>query len=153
LAHANATGRAPTSRELLARLLAATPAADRPLVEEWWTRRVLNDLRVTEAVAARLPDGRFRVDVGLDARTFETTGGSERERPFDGNVELVVRAARSERGDDEAPPLHSARHVVRGTTRLSILVDGRPGEVLVDPRRLLLDRDRADDARGVEIVP
>ncbi len=153
LAHANATGLAPTSRDLLARLLAATPAADRPLVEEWWTRVVLHDLRVTQAVGARLPDGRFRVDVGLDARTFETTDGVERERPFDGDVEVVVRGARSDGDDREAPSLHSARHIVRGPTRLSILVDGRPGEVLVDPRRLLLDRDRADDARGVEIVP
>lgn len=153
LADAKATGRAPTARGLVARLLAATPVADRPLVEEWWTRSVVHDLRVTKAAATRLPGGRYRVDVLVDGRTFETTDGAENERPFNGDVELVVRAARSERGDDEAPPLHSARHVVRGTARLSILVDGRPGEVVVDPRRLLLDRDRADGARDVDVEP
>ncbi|HQN06021.1 MAG TPA: hypothetical protein PLL76_02130 [Thermoanaerobaculia bacterium] len=150
LADAETTGRAPTARDLVARLLAATPAADRPLVEEWWTRSVLHDLRITEAIATRLPDGRYRVDVAVDGRTVEATEGAEKERPFGGDVELVVRAARSDGGDDEAPPLHSARHRVRGPARLSVLVDGRPGEVLLDPRRLLLDRDRADDARDVE---
>ena len=150
LADAKATGRAPTARDLLSRLLAATPVADRPLVEEWWTRSVVHGLRVTKAAATRLPGGRYRVDVVVDGRTFETTDGAEKERAFDGDVELVVRAARSERGDDEAPPLHAGRHRVRGPARLSILVDGRPGEVVLDPRRLLLDRDRADDAREVE---
>jgi len=153
LANANATGRPPSSRDLLARLLAVTPAADRPLVEEWWTRAVLHDVRLSAATARREPDGRFRVDVALEARSVETTGDGERDVPFDADVEVAVLPAGSGRGAGVTTPLHSARHRVRGSTRLSILVEGRPGEVVVDPRRLLLDRDRADDSRDVEDEP
>lgn len=153
LAETNATGRPPTSRDLLARLLAVTPAADRPLVEEWWTRTVLHDVRLTAASATRGSDGRFRVDVAIEGRSVETTGDGDRDVPFDADVEVVVLAAGSGHGAGVTEPLHSARHRVHGPTRLSILVEGRPGEVVLDPRRLLLDRDRSDDARDVGIVP
>ncbi len=146
-------GRAPTSRDLLDSLLRATPAEHLPLVDDWWTRIVLWDLRVASATAHRQPYGRTRVDVGLEARKSDATGGAEKDVPFDETVEVVVTSVAPGSDGSEAPPLHSGRFRITGQTRLSILVDGRPGEVVVDPRHLFLDRDRADNVRSVETTP
>ncbi len=146
-------GRAPTSGDLLGHLLRATPAEQRPLVEEWWTRIALHDVRVTSATAARQSDGRTSVDVVLEASKTDATDGVEKGVPFDEAVEVVVTSADPGAGGSEGPPLHSGRYRVTGRTRLSIPVDGRPGDVVVDPRHLFLDRNRADNVRSVGAVP
>jgi ABC-type transport system involved in multi-copper enzyme maturation permease subunit len=151
LAEATRTGRSPTSRDLLEHLLRATPPEHRPLVEEWWTRIVLHDARVKAAHAERRPDGRYRVEVSVEAEKTETTGGVEKTLEMDEPIEVAILSAEPGSEGREATVLASAPYRVRGSTRLSILVDGLPGSVVLDPRYLLLDRNRADNARTVDV--
>jgi len=109
LAEATASGRAPTSGDLLARLLLAAPEDDRPLVEEWWTRIVLYDLRAAAATAERRADGRYRVDVTVEAERSDATDGVERETAMNGLVEVAVLGEAPGQTRPRASPSSSTR--------------------------------------------
>jgi aminopeptidase N len=150
LREAAATGRAPTSRDLLAHLLGATPVEHRELVREAWTRIVLYDLGVTAARAEREPDGRWRVDVSVAAEKTDGTDGREVTLPVDAELRVTVYAAHPGPGRDGAPVLYSAPHRVSAATALSLFVDRRPAYVAIDPGPLRIDRNRADDLRRID---
>lgn len=150
LAASTPTGRAPTSRDLVEHLVRAVPLSSRPLVEEWWTRSVLHDLRVAGATARRQADGRWRVAVRIDGEATETKGGVVRTAAPAVPVEVALYADDPEGAGEGARPLASVERLVASNALVSIECDSPPRFVALDPRRLLLERSRADNVRPVE---
>ena len=71
---------------------------------------------------------------------------------MDGFVEVAVLGDALDETRD-APVLASGRFRLAAAARLSFLVDAPPRAVSVDPRHLLLDRDRADNERLIDRAP
>jgi len=107
---------------------------------------VLYDLRIAAATATRLPDGRYRVDARVDAARAAVQDGQETALAMNDALEVAVYAE-----SPEAPqPLAKARHVIRGSTDLSIIVSQRPGYVAIDPELRVMDRNPRNNVRKVE---
>lgn len=151
LVQAKAGGRAPTAKDLLEHLRRATPSEHHALLDEWWSQTVLYDLRIATATATRLPDGRYRVEARVEATRTEVRDGKETPLPMDDTLQVAVYAE-SPQGAG-APPLAMARHVIRGTTDLSLIVDQRPESVAIDPELRRIDRNPGNNERKVEEAP
>ena len=148
IARVNAGGSQPTASDLGDALRAVTPAEHRAQLEEWWSGVVLYDLRVASARAARLADGRFRVDARIEGTRTERVEGAETTRPIADAVEIAVYADHPDRSD--APPLYVGRHDVHGTADVSVTVSAEPRYVVVDPNLRRIDRNPDDNLRRVE---
>src|SRR5687768_2753736 len=148
VARTNAGGRAATARDLLEALRAATPAQHHAQLDEWWTRVVLDDWRVASAKATRQSEGRVRVDARIEASRAEVTGGREVPIPVDDDIEIAIYAGHPDRGD--APPLSMTTHRLRGANDVSVMVEGTPGYIVVDPRVRRIDRSPDNNVRRID---
>ena len=110
-------------------------------------------LRISRASATPLPDGRLRLDVGIEASRSEHQGRREVGLPMDEELDLAVYADDPGTDGRRAVPLHSGRYRVRGNERIALEVDGAARFVLLDPGLLRIDRNRADNLREVELGP
>ena len=137
-----------TSRDLLACIRAETPAAQQQLVTDLFERIVLYDNRLAGASARRRPDGRWDVTLQLQLAKLEVDSkGRETARAYDEPVELAVYA------DGAHQPLYRGRQQLpAGASTVTVTVDARPGEAVLDPDQLLIERNSTDNRHPVEIT-
>jgi ABC-2 type transport system permease protein len=133
----------PTAADLHRALAAEMPDSLRPLLDDLFLRVTLWDVRAPAARAVPLGDGRYRVTLEVEAAKYRTdAAGNDREAPMDDLVEIAVRAEPGP-GDRGGRELYRAMHRVRsGRQSVTVTVRGRPATAGIDPRRLLLTRDR-----------
>ncbi|MBV9879247.1 MAG: hypothetical protein JO180_02075 [Gemmatirosa sp.] len=144
--HGGPSGMA-TTRDLRAVLLAeARGDADRALVDEWLTDRVVYDLRVDSATATPLGGGRFRLVARGTASKSARRGDAEVHRSTNG--EAIDVAAYDERGD----VLYTGKARVAGDRiEVDVTLAARPASVVVDPFVTRIDRDRTNNRRTVVV--
>jgi len=133
----------PTSLELVQRIRAAMPERFVYLVEDLLETITLYDQRVSACTSVPLGEGRWRVDVVIEARKLRSDGaGAEVEVPMDDWVQVGVMGE-----DAEAEPIYLEWHrITSGRNELSIEVSaGEPKLVGVDPRGLFIDREPGDN--------
>ncbi len=142
---ASAPGAAPRIADLLTCLRDVTPVDGHRLFDEWFTETALYDLRVTRATSTQLPDGRYQVTASLQAdRTSVGAGGKEISGSLRDPIEIEIL------GEGEGRVLHSEKRLIAGPYELSVIVTGRPSEIILDPRLRRIDRNRVDNRRKVE---
>jgi aminopeptidase N len=139
----------PDAADLVEHLRAVTPPDHHALLDEWWSRIVLYDLRVVSATAVPESGGRYRVSARIQASRAEVNGRSETPLPMVGAVDVAVHAQHPDRSD--APPLHVERVRLGASTEVAFEVAGTPGYVAVDPWVRRLDRNPDDNVRAVEL--
>ncbi len=110
----------------------------------------LYDNRAVSARATELPDGRWRVDLDVEARKLRADSlGNEREVPMNDLIDIGVFAP-APRGSREGRPLYLAKHRVdSGPQRFEIVVDSVPGRAGIDPWHRLIDRVTGDNVVAV----
>jgi ABC-2 type transport system permease protein len=142
-AEASSLGAAPRIADLVAVLRGVTSPENHPLLDEWFHQMVLYDLRVTAASATPLRDGRFQVTATLcsDRVSVDAAGKETPSIPKD-PVEIEILG--------EGRVLHSEKRLIAGASEISVIVTGRPTEVVVDPHLRRIDRNRFDNRRKVE---
>lgn len=134
----------PTSLDLIAALRAEAPADKQALITDLFEKITLYDLKATGATAAKLPDGRWRVDLKVDAAKFYAAGkGRETKAPMAENLWIGLFARKP---DDKAfgprdVIFMQRRPVVSGAQTVSVIVDRKPAFAGVDPYDTLIDRD------------
>jgi aminopeptidase N len=140
---ASAPGAAPRIADLVASLRSVTPAGSRRLLDEWLTETALYDLRVAAATSTPLPDGRYQVTATLQGdRTSVGAGGKEISGSLADPIEIVILG--------EQGVLHTEKRTIPRSGELSVIVAGRPSEVVLDPHLRRIDRNRVDNRRRVD---
>ncbi|UOQ66890.1 hypothetical protein [Hymenobacter volaticus] len=140
------------STEFLGYIKRATPDSLQYLVKDMFENITLYDNRLTAATAQKLPDGRYKVKMTIEARKFYADSlGNERAAQFQDWVPVAVFP---ESGKDKkpAPPLAlTKRRLHAGTNQLEFIVPKKPAKAGVDPYHELVDRTLEDNTKAVEL--
>lgn len=138
----------PTALDLYAELQAVTPPERRELLRDLFERITLWDLRARKASRERLPDGTYRVDFTLSAvKSVADAIGRDVDVPMNDLVDIAVF------GDRASEPLYLGKHRLRaGEQTISVTVSGRPARAVVDPHRILLERELSGDVTANNAV-
>jgi ABC-2 type transport system permease protein len=149
--HGGPDGRS-TSLDLIDHLLRAAKEQDRALIEDWMKAIVLYDLRVEAAVAERRADGRYEVAVRVAASRGRFDGsGNESPLALREAIEIGVFSARPGEAGGTDSILYLGKHELRqGFNEISVVVDGPPDRVAVDPYVLRIDKNRFDNVKRVK---
>lgn len=134
------------SLELYAHLRAATPDSLRYVLRDLFERITLWDNRATEATYARLPDGRYRVTLNVEAQKVRADSlGNETEVRMNDLVDIGVFGPAPE-GREEGPALYLRKHRIgSGAQRVTVTVDREPARAGIDPYHKLIDRHTDDN--------
>ncbi|MFO6445916.1 M1 family aminopeptidase [Erythrobacter sp. NE805] len=144
----------PRSLDLVAELRkeAKTPA-DQALVTDLLERITIYDLKTKSAETAKLPDGRWRTRITLEAGKFHADGrGKETPAPLAEDIEVGLFTARPETGAfRKADVLAMQRYPVRGGKQVVEVVTAKqPKFAGIDPYNFFIDRNSDDNLLPVD---
>jgi hypothetical protein len=142
-----------TSRDLVAELRAAAGEEHQQLITDLWERITFYDVTVTSA-ESRAVGGEFEVAIGINALQLDADGaGVEKEVPLDTWFDVAVFPDGEGSGGSDFPaPLYLGKHRLEsGDQTIVVRVPARPTRVAVDPYRKMVDRNSADNVRGVQL--
>ena len=89
--------------DFLKLLRAEAGAKNEQLIDDLFDRITLLDLKASDGVTTKLPNGKYSVKFDIEARKFEVDGaGKESEVPMDENVEIGVFSAKPGAKDFDA---------------------------------------------------
>jgi len=141
-----------TSEALVERFEAAAPDSLRGFVGDLFREITIYDNRATGATYTKTDDGRYRVDLTLQAhkQQVDSLGGSAGEVPMDDVVEVGVFATDADVDADDQRTLYRQKHRLEGGEQtVSVVVDEKPARAGVDPYTLLIDRETEDNRTAV----
>ncbi len=138
--------------ELMAELSRVTPPARRGLLHDLFESITLFENRTASAIATRRPDGRYAVDLTVEAKKVRADGqGVETPVEIDDWIDVGVFAGESQDGNPGERVLYLAKHHITGpTTRLRLTVEEAPARAGIDPYNKLVDRNSDDNLKKVE---
>jgi ABC-2 type transport system permease protein len=129
-----------TSRELLGFIREETPDELGYLVDDMFEHITLFDNRARSATYRRLPDGRYELRLGVNARKLRADElGTERDVPLADLIEVGVVDA-----DGIAVTLEK-RWIREPDSELTLLLDAPPVRAGIDPLNKLVDRNPDDN--------
>ncbi len=140
------------TRELMAELERATPPDRRALLADLFETITLFENRVTTALATRRADGKFAVDLTVEAKKLRADGqGVETQVALDDWIDVGVFAGEEKGGAPGERVLYLAKHhVTAPTTKLRLTVAEAPTRAGIDPYNKLVDRNSEDNLKRVE---
>jgi len=142
-AHAYTGPPYPTTLDLYRELHGVTPDSLKYLLDDLVRHITLWDLRAGKARAVPVGGGRYRVTLELDvAKVRADSVGNDTPVPMNDLVEIGVFA---EGGDGRGPALYLRKHrLAAGRHTVTVTVAGRPALAGVDPRYLLLTKEKEE---------
>jgi ABC-2 type transport system permease protein len=136
------------------RLLRAEAGPDQEqVISDLFEKITLLDLKAGNAVATRLPNGRYSVKFDVEAHKFYADGaGKETAAAMDEPVDIGVFSARpGDKGFGAANVLLLRKVPVHGPPMsVTVEVDGRPSWVGIDPYNKRIDRNSDDNLAPVD---
>jgi ABC-type transport system involved in multi-copper enzyme maturation permease subunit len=138
-----------TTFDLLRELRNVSTPAQFTLIDEWFEKIALYDVKVDAAEVTPLPNGRFRVVAHVTAAKREAAeDGVEHDVPLDEEIDVALFRSG---GIDSANFIATQRvHMRTGTNEIAFVTAEKPLFVVADPDLLRIDRNRADNVRRVE---
>jgi hypothetical protein len=133
----------PDTRQLVDALRAHTPPEYQYLIDDGFNRIVLYDNKTLTATSHRLNDGRYQVDLDVQARKAEVDdNGVEHPMPLADYIEIGVFTGRK----DEEQPLYLKREkITQERQTFTVIVNERPTRGGIDPYNKLIDRISDDN--------
>jgi ABC-2 type transport system permease protein len=132
----------PDTRMFVDALKAQTPAELQYLVDDGFNRIVLYDNKAISAVSQRMPDGKYKVTLNVQARKVQADGnGAESPMPLADYIDIGVFSGKK---DEEKPLYMNRERLTRERETFTIVVDRQPTRAGIDPYNKLIDRI-ADD--------
>jgi len=144
----------PNTTDFLTILRAEAGPQNEQVIADLFEKITVLDLKASNAVATRLPDGRYEVKFDVEAHKYYADGaGKETEAPMDEMVEVGVFSARpGTREFDASKVLLLHKVPVHGPPMpVSVVVDGRPTWVGIDPYNKRIDRNTDDNLAAVDM--
>ncbi|HEX6085287.1 MAG TPA: M1 family aminopeptidase [Thermoanaerobaculia bacterium] len=134
----------PRTRELYAELQAVTPPQYRYLLVDLMEDITLWNFRTQSAKATAGTNGTWRVTLQLDAEKLKADSlGNDKPVPMNDYVDVGVY------GPDEKL-LYLQKHRIRsGAQSITVTVPQKPVRAGIDPRHVLLEKERGDNVREV----
>jgi hypothetical protein len=107
--------------------------------------------RVKSASYTPLDDGRYLVDLEVEARKLRADGsGVETEVEIDDWIDIgVFGEEKTGRRREQTVLLMQKRHITTSSMKLELVVDGLPVRAGIDPYNRLIDRDSDDNMKKV----
>lgn len=137
----------PTSLDFIKHLEKEIPDSLVYLIEDWFKKITLYDLRLEEALYTVAEDGKYVVDLKLhNQKMYADTLGNETETPLNDWVDIGIFKDK----DAEKPMLIKRVRLTSGEQNLQFLVDSLPAKAAIDPKRLLIERVYQDNYESIE---
>lgn len=136
----------PNSLDFLRHLEPRVPDSLDYLLEDWFKKITLYDFRLKEASLTELDNGKFEVEMKIEARKFYAdTLGNETPATLKEWVDIGVYA------DSEEEELIDWKRVKMENENdtYKLIVDKRPLKAAVDPRRMLIERVIKDNVKTI----
>ena len=134
-------------------LRAEVGAAHETLIADSFENITLYDVKTTQVQATRRPDGKYDVNLEIEAKKFYADGlGKESEAPLDEVFDIGVFAAEPGKGDFSAKSvlLFEKRNIRSGKQTLTLTVDQEPKFAGADPYNARIDRNSDDNLKEVK---
>jgi hypothetical protein len=136
---------ASNSRHLIEALkTAAKDDEGRRLIEQWLSDTAVYDLRVTDAMAKPLADGRYAVSAALHAEHVTENGTSPSRRATNERLVLEIRDAEGK------VLLTTAVRMTGASAPVRFVVTGRPAHITIDPALTRIDPTQRDNTAALE---
>ena len=140
--------------DFLRLLRAEAGPANEQVISDLFDKITLLDLKATNATATQLPNGKYSVTFDVEAHKFYADGsGKETEAPMNELVEVGVFSAKPGARDFDASKVLLLHDVpVHGPPMpVTVVVDGRPKWVGIDPYNKRIDRNSDDNLTQVDL--
>ncbi|HEX8481554.1 MAG TPA: M1 family aminopeptidase [Allosphingosinicella sp.] len=142
------------SVDLVAALRAEAKAPEhQALITDLFERITLYDLKAEGPRARRRADGKWEVEVPVEARKFYAdAAGAEKEAPLADRIEIGLFTAEPGGGafDRRHIVLMQRRPIKSGRQVLRFVVDRKPLFAGIDPYNFYIDRNSADNVAAIE---
>jgi ABC-type transport system involved in multi-copper enzyme maturation permease subunit len=139
--------------DLVRHLRAAAGPEHQQLITDLFEKITLYDVKVTDARAHKRADGRWDVELQVDARKLYADGkGRETEAPLDESFDVgVFTVEPGRKGYDKSSVIGLQRVQVRsGQQTLTLVADKEPSVAGVDPFNKRVDRNSDDNLKEVD---
>jgi ABC-2 type transport system permease protein len=136
-----------TAIDLVSYLRNVTPPELQYLYEDWFETITVFDNRAVSASYSRLPDGKYRVSIVVEAKKYRSDGkGQEYLIPLHDLVDIGVQ-------DANGGYLYLQKHKIeQERQQFTVTVDRLPGQAGIDPLIKLIDRNPDDNMVKVQEV-
>lgn len=135
----------PTSLDLVSYLKKYTPPEYQYLYEDLWETVTLYDNRIRSASYLRLPDGRYQVNMTVEARKMRADAkGQDHPIPIHDWIDVGVLDAQ------ENYLYLQKQKIEKDRIELTVTVDQPPAQAGIDPLNKLIDRNPEDNVMKVE---
>lgn len=137
----------PTTREFVKVLKAKAKSAQIPLIEDMLEKIVLFENHPTKAVAKKVNEGTYEVEVDVSSKkVYSDKDGKEEVKDFAQEMEIGVL-------DRDQKYIYLEKHMIKsGDTKVVVQVKGEPYKAGVDPRNVLIDRNSNDNLTTVSFA-
>lgn len=125
------------------------------LIEDFFEKITIFDVKADGSTVQQLADGTFRVSIDAAvAKIYADAEGNETEAVFDIPVDIGVFSKNPADADfGPAHVLHLEKHIVEGPQgTIELIVSERPAYIGVDPYNKLIDRNSNDNLQPVGAI-
>lgn len=125
------------------------------LIEDFFEKITIFDVKATGSRIEQLPDGTFKVSIDTEvAKIYADAEGNETDASFDLPVDVGI-FTKSPADADFGPEhvLHLEKHAITGDGgTIELIVNAQPTHVGIDPYNKLIDRNSNDNLRAVDTI-
>ncbi|MBZ9612418.1 ABC transporter permease/M1 family aminopeptidase [Rheinheimera maricola] len=142
----------PTTLDLLQYLTQNTSAEEAAFIRDQFENITLYDLRLQQAKAVQLDDGRYQISLTIYAEKLRADErGNQSPEPMQQLVSIGLFSADPDKINAEGGQLYLQQHLLQsGENQLQIVLEQLPVYAGVDPYINLIDRDGADNILRVD---
>ena len=137
----------PTTLDLVSYLKQDVDEAQAQFIDDLFNEITLYDLRLTNVVQTQLENGKVQLELSIYAGRKVAQGkGEESDVPLDALIDIGVFSADPDKLDNDSQVLLLEKHrLVSGQNSLTLVLEGEPRYVGVDPFIKMIDRDAKDN--------
>ena len=138
-----------TAEDLLTYFRAVTPDTLQYLIADLFETITIFDNKVVAAQCRKLPENKYKVDLAVQVlkRQVDSLGAEKKLQPG-GCIDIGIYT-RNKYGKDEL--IYLKKHEITGQqANLQVVVSRLPGKVVIDPRYIMIDKNRDDNVVQIE---
>lgn len=141
--HGDSDSPYPDTRMLIDAIQAQTPPEYKYLVDDGFNRIILYDNTAVSATSQKLPDGKYKVTLTVQAKKAEADGsGNEKPVPLADYIDIGIFKGKK---DEEKPLFLEKKKFTSEKQTFEIIVNEKPTRAGIDPYNKLIDRNGDDN--------
>ncbi|MBX2840609.1 MAG: hypothetical protein KTR26_02465 [Flammeovirgaceae bacterium] len=136
-----------TSIEFLKEIYKVTPPSDHALINDWFKRVIIYNLKIENVVIKPLENQKYEVNFTLLAKRFEVENGKEeKEIPINEHIPIGLFSVHPNQVKSPTGIISLTSHQIKNNvTDFSLIVDTYPKFISIDPLGTRLDKNRRDN--------